>query len=173
MYILLFGILAVGAPLRAQNALFVPFGQTNAQVRSYLAEKDYIRVVDEDLELNSLKAKLDVDKEVEYAFENGILYAVTMTRRYTNRTVGKEIMTSCLEYLRLISNGSMDQSSKGDITVYTALTTSRVFKLFVTDNSSTYTLALTAISRQNGPMTRDPNFYYEIELLEKKFNGGK
>jgi hypothetical protein len=171
LYVLSLYLLVFCAPVRSQNALFIPFGQTSQQVKDYLSEKEYIRAVQEDQQLHSLKATLEENKQVEYAFEDGMLYAVTMTRRYSNKVVGKEIMNSCLDYMKLISNGATEQTSKGNVTVYTGVTTARVFKLFITEDPTTLTLALSAVSRQHGPMLRDPNFYFEVELLEKKFNG--
>ncbi len=152
-----------------QNHLFIPFGKTTEEVSAFLKTRDYVQNVHVDEDLKSVRADLDQDKHVEYAFDNGFLYATTVTRSYENRKTSGDVTRNCLEYMDAISRGSMGHTTKDNVTCYTAVTESRIIKLFVASHKKGETLTLTAVSRQHGPMTEDKDFYYEIELLHNKF----
>ncbi|MEL7342584.1 MAG: hypothetical protein AAGM67_19025, partial [Bacteroidota bacterium] len=84
-----------------QNSLFVPFGQTTEQVKDFLYAKEYVTSVQEDDSLQSLRAYLDKNKHVEYAFENGALYATTVTRSYVEKKAAAEVQKNCIEYMQV------------------------------------------------------------------------
>lgn len=152
-----------------QNNLFIPFGKTAAEVRDFLGTRDYVHNVHVDDDLKSVRAELDQNKRVEYAFDNGYLYATTVTRSYESRKVANEVTSNCLEYMKVISRGTINESSKDNVVCYTAVTEARIIKLFVSSHKKGQSLTLTAVSRHHGPMTEDKDFYYEIELLHDKF----
>ena len=155
---------------QAQNNLFIPFGQTAEEVMQFLGSRDYIINIHEDLDMNSVRAILDQNKHVEYAFNNnGTLYATTVTRNYEDRKTAKEIQKNCLEYMEYISKGNARQIENTDIRCYTAVTDSRVIKLFVQDHDKSTTLTLSSVSLQYGPPMNPEEMYYEDALLQKAF----
>jgi hypothetical protein len=168
LFTLLIGI-CVCTLAPGQNNLFIPFGQTAEQVTDFLGSRDYVHNVHIDSEMKSVRADLDQNKKVEYAFENGSLYATTVTRSYENRRVSHEVQRNCLEYMNVISRGTVSTSSQQNVVCHTAVTESRVIKLFVASHKGGQTLTLTAVSRHHGPMIHDKDFYYEVELLQNKF----
>ncbi|WNJ17733.1 hypothetical protein [Pontibacter sp. G13] len=153
----------------AQSSLFIPFGQTAEEVKSYLDSRDYIVSVTEDEELQSLRVVLDNEKMVEYAFKDGALYATTVTRNYLDKKKGREIQKSCLDYMKQIGVGDLVQTEENKVMCYTTVTDSRIIKLFVQMHPKSLTLTLTAFSKRYGPMEQDENFYYEVEILQRKF----
>ncbi|MEM6342300.1 MAG: hypothetical protein AAF927_00415 [Bacteroidota bacterium] len=155
--------------LEGQNNLFVPFGQTTEQVKNFLYAKEYVTAVQEDDSLHSVRAYLDKNKHVEYAFENGALYATTVTRNYAEKRAAATVQKNCMEYMQVISRGSVSITTNENVTCYTAITDSRIIKLFVRLHKKGSTLTLTAVSRHYGPMVLDDNFHYEVELLQEKF----
>ncbi|MEO0895716.1 MAG: hypothetical protein AAFY71_04930 [Bacteroidota bacterium] len=160
--LILSATLAVG-----QNNLFIPFGQSKSEVRSYLNTRDYITQIVEDTEMQSLRAELDTKKSVEYAFKNGNLYATSVTRNYPDKKIAKDIQKNVLDYMDYISRGALQQNNQDGITAYTVVVDSRVIKLFVQPHSSSTTLTLTSISREFMPEGADQDFMYETELLKK------
>lgn len=165
LFTLVFSLL-ISFPLFAQNDWFIPFGQTQKQVRQYLADKDYLISVREDAGMHRLLASIEKDKHIEYVFEKGALYATSVSRKYPNKKVSKDILRSCLEYMDLISADKIQQKNVGNATCYTAVTKSRVIKLFVIDHpEKTQTLQLTSFSRLHGPM-KNARLHYEMNLFE-------
>ncbi|MEZ4829595.1 MAG: hypothetical protein R3C61_25415 [Bacteroidia bacterium] len=153
----------------AQNNLFIPFGQSREDVKSFLGTRDYIAQVQEDQEMQSVRAVLDKDKHVEYAFENDALYATTVTRNYSDKKTAKEIQKDCLEYMTNVCVEELKANSNDNITCYTAVTEAKIIKLFVISHPRSTTLTLTSVSRNYGPMIQEQDFFYEIELLQRKF----
>ncbi len=152
-------------PTIAQNDWFIPFGQSQEQVKHYLAGKDYLIQVREDAGMHRLLASIEAEKQIEYVFDKGTLYATSVSRKYPNKKVAKDILKSCLNYMSLISSDKIEQTNVGNATCYTAVTKARVIKLFViTHPQKTQTLQLTSFSRLHGPM-KDSQMHYELNLL--------
>ncbi|MCI4671345.1 MAG: hypothetical protein MRZ79_24605 [Bacteroidia bacterium] len=166
----LFILLFCSSLLFGQNNLFIPFGQTKAEVRRYLDSRDYISSIVEDKELHSLRAQLDAKKHVEYVFKNETLYATTVSRIYNDKKLAKEIQKNVLDYMDYVSgkNGIL-QNNKNGISVYTIGIDSRVIKLFVQQQTTHTTLTLTSISKDQLPSDDDSKILYELELLQKSF----
>lgn len=164
-FTLLFSLL-ITFPLFAQNDWFIPFGQSQEQVREYLSDKDYLVSVREDAGMHRLLASIERDKHIEYVFEKGSLYATSVSRKYPNKKVSKDILKSCLEYMDLVSAGKIQQKSVGNATCHTTVTHGRVIKLFVIDHpDKSQTLQLTSFSRRHGPM-KNKSLHYEMNLFE-------
>lgn len=153
----------------SQNNLFIPFGQSADDVKQFLGSRDYILNIHEDLEMESVRAVLDQNKHVEYAFRDGTLYATTVTRNYDNRRTAKEIQKNCLDYMEYISNGNTQLNDNEEIVCYTAITDARVIKLFIQQHTKSTTLTLTSVSRRFGPPMQEDDIFYETDLLQKRF----
>ncbi|MDX2245192.1 MAG: hypothetical protein SF052_00335 [Bacteroidia bacterium] len=156
--------------LFAQNNWFIPFGQSKEDVKSFLGTRDYIAQVQEDPEMQSVRAVLDKDKHVEYAFDtNDALYATTVTRNYSDKKVAKEIQKDCIDYMGNVCIEEITANSNDNIICYTAVTEAKIIKLFVINHPRSTTLTLSSVSRTVGPMIQEKDFFYEIELLQRKF----
>ena len=153
----------------SQNNLFIPFGQSTEEVKDFLNTRDYILAVHEDHDMQRMRADLTEGKHVEYAFRDGSLYSTTVTRNYPDRKLAKEIQKNCLDYMRVISRGAMQDPRNGKVICYTAITDSKLLKLFIIEHEDSQTLSLTAVSREYGPMTQDVEFFYEVQLLQRRF----
>lgn len=162
---MLFGLAAA-----AQSNLFVPFGLSEDEVKTFLAGKDYIRQILEENDMNRVRAVLDENKQVEYVFENGALYATTVTRFYRDRRVAKEVEQNCLGYMHQVSRGALKETNENGVICHTAVTEGRAVKLFIQHHDSGVTLTLTSISRTLGPIPpEEQHYYYEVELLQRRF----
>lgn len=165
-----FALLLALFPLQGQNNFFLPFGQTSEEVKSFLYSRDYVRDVEEDIELQSLRVQLDDHKQVEYAFdERGVLYATTITRQYDRVKDAKDIEQEVLEYMGVISSGQVSRNAEGPLTCHTAVSDSRVVKLFVLEHEDGRTLTLTSLSRLHGPPLAEDDLYYESDILNRRF----
>ncbi|TAE47893.1 MAG: hypothetical protein EAZ89_16625 [Bacteroidetes bacterium] len=168
----LYLLLAHMAPLwvAAQNILFIPFGLSEAEVKQFLGSKEYIVEVTEDTQMHSVRAVLDENKHVEYAFDKGELYATTITRNYTDHKKAKEVQRSCLDYMEKMSRGaSIRETTEGKITCYSVAVEGRVLKLFVQTHDESITLTLSSVSRAHGPIMEDEKLFFEEELLQRQF----
>ena len=164
LFCLLFTSAAFG-----QNNLFIPFGQSAEEVKDFLGSRDYIINIHEDLEMQSVRAVLDQDKQVEYVFKEGSLYAITVTRNYRDRKIGRDILRNCLDYMEYVSKGQMKQTDQDGIICHTAFTESKVMKLFVQQHVESVTITLTSMSRKHGPTLSEEEFFYEEKLLQRHY----
>lgn len=150
----------------AQNNMFIPFGQTPEEVMTFLGSRDYIINIHEDLEMKSVRAVLDQNKHVEYAFNEDSLFATTITRNYKDRKIAKSIQKDCLDYMEYVSKGNTRQTANTEIICFTALTDSRVIKLFIQEHDESVTLTLSSVSLKFSPPTQQDDLYYEDALLQ-------
>ncbi|MDX1907414.1 MAG: hypothetical protein SF053_10305 [Bacteroidia bacterium] len=162
--------LLLSGQIHGQNSLFVPFGLSKHDVISFLNTRDYIRKIEEDADMQSLRAELDENKRVEYVFTEQGLYATTVTRSYEQRRTAREVEKSVMAYMNTVSQGQVQQShTEEGIVCYTAMADSRVLKLFIQTHEESVTLTLTAMSRNMGPIADLKDFYYEADLLQRRF----
>ncbi|MEO0582768.1 MAG: hypothetical protein AAF135_11135 [Bacteroidota bacterium] len=165
-------LLTLSSALFAQNNLFVPFGQSKEEVKRYLYTRDYVRQITEDNELRIVRASLGKYKQVEYAFKENNLYATTVSRHYLDRQDAKEVQRNVLDYMDFTSRGTLKQESEEKLTVYTAMTDTRVIK-FVIQQTQTpgVTLVLTSYSRSHSEAGADQDYYDQrlMSQLSKAF----
>ena len=168
---ILISLLAFGPTMFGQNNLFIPFGKTAEYVKTFLDSRDYIFNIQEDQEMQSVRAVLDRDqsKHVEYVFAEGTHYATTVTRNYGDRKIARRIQKNCLSYMESVKLGKMKNTTNNNITCYTSIAKERIIKLFVIDHPTSTTLTLTSFSREHGPMVQETDFFYEEDLLQKKY----
>lgn len=169
LYVLIFSLL-IQTPAIAQNHLFIPFGQTKDEVRSFLTSRDYVNDIVTDDKMGILRAVLEADKHVEYVFEEGHLYSTSVTRNYANKKSAKEVEKKCLEYMVVTGSKDIKETRSDNRTCHTVVTDNRVIKLFVIEYQKSKTLIFTAVSRKFGPMISKKDYYYEIDLFESQTN---
>ncbi|MEM6804178.1 MAG: hypothetical protein AAF696_22430 [Bacteroidota bacterium] len=154
----------------SQNHLFIPFGQSEAEVRSFLNSRDYVTEVVKDDKMKRLRAVLEEDKHVEYAFNKGRLYATSVTRNYPDKKSAKNVQRKCLEYMEVTGTNGIKEVNNNNFTCHTVVTDSRVIKLFIIEHPKSKTLTFTAVSRKFGPMISKKDYYYEIDLFDDQLS---
>ncbi|RMG57178.1 MAG: hypothetical protein D6722_25285 [Bacteroidetes bacterium] len=154
--------------LPAQTNLFIPFGQTQAEVRDFLNTRDYVLALHEEEDMDRLRAILSSDKQVEYVFHRGALYATTVTRNYDERRTAREVEKNCLEYMHSLALGGVKETQEKGVLCYSAVSEHRLIKLFVQQHVGSTTLTLTSISRQYCPESLRQDFFYEEDLLARQ-----
>jgi len=152
----------------AQNSWFIDFGQSVEEVRNLLKKKHYLKDLKEDGELKRLLAVINDEKQVEYAFKNGKLYATSLSKYYSDKQEARLHEESCLNYLNLISNNNVTKNDEGRKESHTVITNSRVIKFFVIPSGEGMLLQLSAFSRLYGDINSDDQFFYELKVLEDK-----
>lgn len=152
-----------------QNHLFIPFGQSMEEVQHYLYSRDYLAKVEMDDSMKTLRALLDADNQVEYAFKEGALYAITVSRNYRNRRQARESLRNCLDYMVTVSHGAMRETNDDRLTCHTAVTDSRLVKLFIQEHQRSTTITMTAVSRVHGSLEQEEAFFYELDLLQRQY----
>ena len=71
--------------------------------------------------------------------------------------------------MNVVSQGQMRKKNEGDLTCHTAVSDSRVIKLFVLEHDDGRTLTLTSLSRLHGPPLNEEDLYYEDDILNRRF----
>ena len=150
-------LLCLSSALFAQNNLFLPFGQSKEEINRYLYTRDYVQQIVEDNDLAIVRAVLGKYKQVEYAFRSNTLYATTVSRHYIDRAAAREVQRNVLDYMDYTSRGTLKQETEDKITVYTAMTETRVIKFVIqaSPNQTGVTLVLTSYSRSHAPEGED------------------
>lgn len=152
-----------------QNHLFIPFGQGMEEVQHYLYSRDYVVKVEMDDSMKTLRALIDADNQVEYAFKEGALYAITVSRNYRNRRQARESLRNCLDYMVTVSHGAMRETNDARLTCHTAVTDSRIVKLFIQEHERSTTITMTAVSRLHGSLEQEEAFFYELDILQRPY----
>ncbi len=170
IYLLL--ILSVGLPLgiRAQSHMFLPFGESKKEVLSYLQNRDYVIEAEEDRDLNVVRAILSNQKQIEYAFYGNRLYAITMLNHYTNLSEASSAQQHLLEYLKSSGAPEITRTGEEPFVCYTAITSSRVLKVFIRQHTSTRSIILSSISLAHGPDMTEDDFFYERRYFPQEGN---
>ncbi|MEL6673159.1 MAG: hypothetical protein AAFR61_13240 [Bacteroidota bacterium] len=161
-------------PLSAQNELFIPFGQNREEVKTFLSTRNYISLLREEVQTQSLRALLHDKKRVEYVFAGNELYATSVSKSFTSKRRAKLTIRQGLHYMRLTSGKKkIKHTRKGPVTVYTVLNDTRMIKLFVIKHEKKRTVQLTSISLKKGPIQQQHDFYYEVKLMRDHRLGEK
>jgi hypothetical protein len=162
----IFSFLLLLSSVWAQNALFIPFGQTMPQVQEFVATRDYIHVSEA---RDSLKDRLLVNQvsarqKLTYVFQDEMLYAVEDFRTYDNKKQADAIIEACVDYMGLEERRVRTVSSSGGTTHYAALAEDRIIEFFVTKDrkADRYELRLKVTSRLYGPRMETETFAMEL-----------
>lgn len=151
---------------KAQSSLFLPFGTAKPEVISYLETRDYVRSLEVDDELSVVRITLAPRKRVEYAFFRNRLYAVTVLQNYTSPVEADQAEEHLMEYLRSTGAPQIQQTGRGAIVCHTAITDSRVMKVFTRTHPDSRSLILSSISLAHGPEMTEEDMFYEKRLFD-------
>ncbi|MEL6672457.1 MAG: hypothetical protein AAFR61_09705 [Bacteroidota bacterium] len=168
MRIFTFGLLFLGlASLQAQNAMFIPFGQSTGELSHFIQNLDYVQ----DIALRSQKDSIQVNlpgQDLTYHFHHNILYAISDLRYYENKREAERVIGSCLAFMELGEKKLHQVSNKGSLTHYACLEEDRVTELKVEvikqgKRKKHYRVLLTATSRRHGPRMKTEAFASSLD----------
>lgn len=149
----------------AQNGMFVPFGQTNAEFDEYLETRDYVRSLQRPHE-DTLVNLIRDDHWATYFFDEGVLYAIEDVRVYRDPKVAERIVQSCLDYLKLSEMKMRTLESSGGFSHYAVVEGERIIELIVTEEGPrkerVTTVRLKSTSRMHGPRMQTESYANQI-----------
>lgn len=155
---------------KGQSHFFLPFGEQKEEVSSYLKSRDYLESLTEDPELNVMRIITKGRRQVEYAFYGQRLYAITVLNNYRTPREANYAQQHVLQYLKASGAAEINRSGEEPFVCYTALTDSRILKVFVRQHTDSRSIILTSISREYGPRMSEEEIYYEKRFLEMDNN---
>lgn len=167
-YILLFTFCILSVGTYAQNALFIPFGQTETEVETFLKSKDYIKEV-EFINNDSLHVVIHRGRELYYYFKDGFLYSIEEKRVFLNqKDKAKEtLVKSCIDYLKATEEKVKALKTEGVDSHYAVAPDDRVLEFTVTESgkrkSRQIAMSFKSTSRNHGPRMDVQAFAAEIE----------
>ena len=142
--------------LSAQNALFLPFGFTKAEVDTELAGKDYIKEISKFDQLWTVT--VSEEWKVEYYFQNDRLFAVKDFRKFENNKQKKSMESTTLSVLDFMKKGDNEASlieNQGGVTSYGSMKGDQLFEFVVDKDTYRWKketeLVLKVTSRKFGP----------------------
>lgn len=136
----------------AQNALFLPFGQSNSEVVNYLHSRDYIQEVNRNNH-SQIVNKVSEQRKVVYHFQDNTLYAIEDMRTFTDQKQLKEALNSCRNYMKDGKKSPKALPSKAFQKYYIVSKANQVIELTVekAPKSQGYILNMKVTSRNHGP----------------------
>ena len=151
--ILLFILLASSQIVSfSQNALFLPFGQSNQQIENYLVTRDYIQEIKREKQ-DQIVNQVTENRKVVYHFEENFLYATEDIRMITDKKLLDDALKSCREYMKDGDKLPKALSSKNFQKHYLIVKEDKIIELTLKKDSRTkdYILCLKVTSRRYGP----------------------
>lgn len=145
--------------------MFVPFGQSELEVRSYLDDKEYIMRVDEIRNENKIRSIMEYFI-TEYSFKDNQLYTIKATKYYPNKRAAQEAIQASLMYMKLLKGEFLEVPSYEWDHHYVIIEEERLIELKHKRYDSYHELELSSTSRLHGPRSRTETL--AMQLLEKK-----
>ena len=136
----------------SQNALFLPFGQSNQEIEDYLHTRDYIQEiikVDEDQIIN----KVSDNRKLVYHFQEDEHYATEDYLILSEKEKVDHAIKSCLDYMKDGNRQAKLLSSKKSQKHYLIFKTDEVIELMLMKDARNddYIICLKVSSRLYGP----------------------
>ncbi|MDX2246158.1 MAG: hypothetical protein SF052_05255 [Bacteroidia bacterium] len=114
----------------AQNAMFIPFGQSVDQVSEYLYSRDYAQKVDK-TEDSEWVNKVSNTQSVVYFFDNNVLYAIEDARFYKDRKEFDRVVKTCLDFMSMEKHRIRTLDAENGVNHYAVVTDDRLVELIV------------------------------------------
>lgn len=150
--LLLFSFLSFS--LTAQNALFVPFGQTMTEVDTFLQAKEYIQQISKPNE-DLIEVMVHEGRTMQYHFKDGFLFGIEEHRVYRNHKKKEEIVKNCLDFLKATEEKVKTIKSEDVDSHYAVAPTDRVMEFTVSERGKKkdriINLTFKSTSRYHGP----------------------
>lgn len=150
----------------AQNILFLPFGQAQTKVDSFLQTRDYLDQV-EKLNEDILSSKVDSSSQVKYYFKTDKLYAVEDKRFYLSKKDAEEALDACLAYLKLKGEVYKAFNTK-EVQHYVSIDENKMTEVIIYFNARPFEaeVHLKSTSRKYGPRMKTESFIAELTEAE-------
>ena len=153
-------------PTLAQNALFVHFGQTVAEVDSFLNTKDYLAdVYQADDKL--IEVKVHEGRRLRYHFEEGYLYEIEEIREFYDHKLKESLVKNCLDFLKQTEEKVKVLKTEGVDSHYAVAPEDRVLEFTVTESgkkrSRKLEMTFTSTSRYYGPRMDTEAYVSQLE----------
>ncbi|WNJ18663.1 hypothetical protein [Pontibacter sp. G13] len=146
----------------AQNAMFVPFGQTHAELSSYLLAKDYFDL-QTDSSTYTMENRISPTQFVRYEFQQDQLYAVADVREFPTRKQADKAVKSITTFFSKSGGKVRTLSSTFKLTHYAVVRDDRILEVKISKIEADRTLVeLKAISRGHGPVVETESYANEI-----------
>jgi hypothetical protein len=144
--------------LCAQNAMFLPFGQSSGQVKDYLASLDYVRELlspSPDTLIHPVSAR----QQVVYCFRDGILYSIEDQRSYKDLKEADRVSKTCIEYMGREDRKVRNLGSSQGLGHFASVEEDRIVELFFYPGSKKEEarISLRVTSRNHGPRMETEN----------------
>ena len=150
----------------AQNALFIPFGQSITEVDSFLGSKDYLYEVyfPED---NILQAEVHPGRTMRYYFEDGYLFEIEEVRVIDNYKLKESIVKGCLDFLKGTEEKVKVLKTEGLDSHYAVAPEDRVMEFTVLETGKRkdrqVSITFTSTSRYYGPRMDTEAYVTQLE----------
>lgn len=164
MRAIIIGIISTILPsVFAQNAMFIPFGQSVDEVSEYLYSRDYAQKVDKTLNTEWVNS-VSSSQSVVYYFGDDVLYAIEDTRFYKDRKEAERIVKTCLDFMALEKNKVRTLDSENGINHYAVVTNDRLIELIVENGKKNEgaNLRLKSTSRLYGPRMKTEDVVMKV-----------
>lgn len=154
-----------GAFGMAQNAMFLPFGQTTVDVMDYLDTRDYVHQVVYEADSGYMHLSLR-QQEVQYFFDDEVLFAVEDRRVITDKKEADGVIKACLDFMAMEERRVRTLSSQSSGTHYAAVGDDRIMELIVVDlgtrKAPDIRIRLKVTSRLYGPRMQTEAFAAQV-----------
>ena len=163
----LFLVLAIASHVGfGQNALFIPFGQSIAEVDSFLESKDYLYEVYFPSD-NILQAEVHPGRTLRYYFEDGYLFEIEEIRTINNYKLKETVVKGCLDFLKQTEEKVKVLKTNGVDSHYAVAPEDRVLEFTVTETGRRkdrqVSITFTSTSRYYGPRMDTEAYVTQLE----------
>lgn len=144
----------------SQNAMFIPFGQNESEVKNFFEEREHYTPLRIDKDQNFLQVNTS-DQSLKYYFKDEHLYSIEDTRVYKNKKRAEEVIKACISYLEMHKARVRNFASKTGFPHYVIVLDNKILEVKVhprdkTDKSRT--IQIIATSRLYGPRSLTETF---------------
>lgn len=158
--------------LSAQNAFFLPFGQTDQEVIQLISQKEYPFELTQGAD--SISQEMQNGQRVTYYFKNGTLYAIEDTRIYTDKKEADRVLKTITDYMENEDRRVRHVGSSGGRSHYLTIEQDRVIEVVaevrtiktrkgkVKDKHKEVTMHLRVTSRLHGPRLQTEEYVSEV-----------
>ena len=136
----------------AQNAFFIPFGQSINEVENLLYEREYYKNNYEKLE-NQIISELFGNQQVTYNFKDKVLFGVEDQRLFSSKKHANKAIESCMKFLHSKEGKVISMNSQDTRSHHVTVTEDEILELIVKKGKKEkeVIVILKSTSRFHGP----------------------
>ena len=151
--------------LFAQNALFIPFGQTMSEVDTFLESKDYLKTIDRS-EDDLIHVVVYDGRTIDYHFKDGFLFGIEETREFYNHKLKEGLVKECMDFLKGTEEKVKTLKTEGVDSHYAVAPTDRVLEFMVKESGrrkrKQLIMTIKSTSRYHGPRLRTEEYVSQL-----------